>query len=244
MKPETIAKIKNEIIKFANETLPQQYSVEELKRAFPFHSVFFTNEGLKAFKVQRTLVTRMGMKLYPKIALLIARDKYSHAFLNYNIEGDADIGMIARADRIIDELRNGRRKPNMRREWNEIISSASGEKIKQKVKADLFIGDYEGGALFMEIKSPRPNLDVCAESKKKMLYFKIINYGSNVEAYLAFPYNPFIYRKDYSHSFTTQIMDMENEVLIGEEMWDKIGGKGTFNKLLEILDQAREELKG
>ncbi|MEM3982458.1 MAG: TdeIII family type II restriction endonuclease [Thermofilum sp.] len=243
MRQETIDKIKTEIINFSKEVLFQQHSIEELKRAFPFHSIFFTDEGLRAFKIQRTLVTKMGMKLYPKIALLIAQDRYSRAFLNHKIEGDADIGMIVRADRIVNELRNGTRKPNMLEEWSEIISSASGEKKKQRVIADLYIGDYEKGPLFMEIKSPRPNLDICAESKRKMLYFKIINYPSYSEAFLAFPYNPFIHRENYSHAFTAQIMDMENEVLIGEEMWDKIGGKGTYDKLLEIIEQVKEELR-
>ncbi|MEM3423147.1 MAG: TdeIII family type II restriction endonuclease [Nitrososphaeria archaeon] len=245
MKQETIAKIKDEIIRFARQILPQQYSVEELKRAFPFHSVFFTDEGLKAFKTQRALVTKMGMKLYPRIALLIAQDKYSEAFLDYDVEGYADTGMIIKANEIVNSLRDEKsvRKPDMLKEWDEIVSSSSGKKRKRKVRADLFIGDYEKGPLFMEIKSPRPNLDVCAESKRKMLYFKIIKYPFYAEAYLGFPYNPFVYRESYSHSPTTKIMDMEKEVLIGEEMWDKIGGKGTFDKLLEILDEVKRELR-
>jgi len=242
MKPETITKIKNEIIQFSKKTLPQ-YSIEELKRAFPFHSIFFTEEGLRAFKVQRTLVTRMGMKLYPKIAFLIAQDKYSSVFLDHDIVGKADIGMISKADRILDELRTGLRKPDAVKEWDEIINSASGKKREHKIRADLFIEDFKPGPLFMEIKSPRPNLDVCTESKKKMLYFKIINFNSKVEAYLAFPYNPFIRREEYSHSFTLRIMDIEREVLIGEEMWDKIGGKGTFDELLRILEEVKEDLK-
>jgi hypothetical protein len=242
MKPETAAKIKNEIIQFSKEALPQ-YSIEELKRAFPFHSIFFTDEGLRAFKVQRTLVTRMGMRLYPKIAFLLAQDKYSRVFLNHDIIGEADTGMISRADRILDELRTGLRKPDAVKEWNEIINSASGEKRVHRVRADLFIEDFETGPLFMEIKSPRPNLDVCTESKKKMLYFKIIHFNSKVEAYLAFPYNPFIKRESYSHNFTLQIMDVEKEVLIGEEMWDKIGGKGTFDELIRVLEEVKRELR-
>ncbi len=135
------------------------------------------------------------------------------------------------------------RKPDAIKEWNEIINSATGEKRKHKIRADLYIEDFRPGPLFMEIKSPRPNLDVCTESKKKMLYFKIIKYNSKAEAYLAFPYNPFIKRELYSHSFTLRIMDIEREVLIGEEMWDKIGGKGTFDELLKILEEVKEEMK-
>jgi hypothetical protein len=242
MKPETITRIKNEIIQFSKKSLPQ-YSIEELKRAFPFHSIFFTDEGLRDFKVQRTLVTRMGMKLYPKIAFLVAQDKYSRVYLNHDIESEADTGMISKADRILDELRTGLRRPDAVKEWDEIINFASGEKRKHKIRADLFIEDFKPGPLFMEIKSPRPNLDVCTESKKKMLYFKIINSNLKVEAYLAFPYNPFIRRENYSQNFTLQIMDIEREVLIGEEMWDKIGGKGAFEELLRILDEIKRDLR-
>jgi predicted Rossmann-fold nucleotide-binding protein len=38
-------------------------------------------------------------------------------------------------------------------------------------------------------------------------------------------------------------MDMEREVLIGEEFWDKIGGPGTYNELLEILTMAQKMVR-
>jgi hypothetical protein len=38
-------------------------------------------------------------------------------------------------------------------------------------------------------------------------------------------------------------MDIKKEVLIGEEMWDKIGGKGTFEELLQILDETKKYLR-
>jgi len=243
VKKETRNKIIREIVDFGKRILPTEYSIEELKRAFPFHAVFFTDEGLRAFKVQRSLVTKMGMKLYPKIALIIARERYNEAYVDYKIEGRADSGMIRKAQEIVSSLREGKRKPNAQLEWREILNAASGKTETHTVIADLYIGDHEEGPLFMEIKSPRPNLDVCAQSKLKMLIFKIIFKDMNPQAYLAFPYNPFIKRENYRHSPTERIMDLDNEVLIGEEMWDKIGGPGTFNELLEILDEAAKILR-
>jgi len=38
-------------------------------------------------------------------------------------------------------------------------------------------------------------------------------------------------------------MDISSEVLIGEEMWDKIGGPGTFMELLKVLDEVKEKLR-
>lgn len=243
MRQETKERIKREVITFGKKVITTEYSLEELKKAFPFHSVFFTDEGLRAFKEQRTLVTKMGLQLFPQIALIIALDKYSDAHRDYLIKAQADSGMISKADRIIDELRTRQRTPNYERELREIKSAMLGKKGTYQVMADLYIGDFKPGPFFMEIKSPRPNLDVCAESKKKMWYFRIINIDKSPEAYLGFPYNPFIHREDYAHSFTKQIMDMKNEVLIGEEMRDKIGGKGTYDELLEILEQAKIELR-
>jgi len=247
MKSETIEKIKQEVVRFGKEKLRKDYSIEELRRAFPFQAVYFSDEALKAFKVQRTLVTSMGQTLVPKIALIIGQDKFLSASREHVIQEYADEGMITKADRILDGLRTGTRKPDSTGEWQEIESSASGKKNLIKIIADLYIEDYKPYPLFMEIKSPRPNLDVSVESKKKILYSKIMRYDpskhrTGIDAYLALPYNPFVKREKYSHGPTSRIMDMKREVLIGEEMWDKLGGKGTFNELLTALDKAKKEL--
>jgi len=243
LKQTTRDKIREEVVNFGKASLATQYSIEDLKKAFPFHAVFFSDEGLRAFKEQRSLVTKMGLQLYPAIALYIARDKYSDAHPNYLIEGKADTGMISTADRVLDDLRTGRRKPNLELELKEIQGRTSGKTSAYRVIADLYIVDYKPGPLFMEIKSPRPNLDVCAESKKKMWYFRIMNEGKNPQAYLGFPYNPFVRRERYNHAFTKQIMDMDKEVLLGEDMWNKLGGSGTYDELLEILEEAKSEPK-
>lgn len=240
MKEETRRQVKQAIIEFAEASLSKvEFTVDELKRAFPFHSIFFPDEALLSFKVQRSLVTRMGMTLYPKMAAIIAMDKYKGVYRNHRISGRVSAERVSVMDRIIDELRSGKRGPNHDNEMGEIFSVAGGKPVEISIVADLFISDFKPGPLFLEIKSPRPNLDVCAESKKKMLYFQTIFEGSKPEAYLAFPYNPFVYRDKYNHRFTKQIMDIEKEVLIGGEMWDKVGGSGTYEELLEIVGEAK-----
>ncbi len=243
MKEETRSQVKQAIIGFAEASLGKvEFTVDELKRAFPFHSIFFPDEALLSFKVQRSLVTRMGMTLYPKMAVIIARDNYKGVHRNYPISGRVSAERVGVMDRIVDELRSGRRSPSYDSEMREIFSVAGGKPIELSIIADLFISDFKPGPLFLEIKSPRPNLDICAESKKKMLYFRAIFEGKKPEAYLAFPYNPFIYREKYNHRFTMQIMDLNREVLIGEEMWNKIGGAGTYEELLEIAEEAKNAI--
>ena len=65
---------------------------------------------------------------------------------------------------------------------------------------------------------------------------------TGAQAFLGLTYNPFLTRRKYGHSFTKQIMDLDNQVLIGHEMWDMIGGVGTFEALLEIIDDVHCDL--
>lgn len=149
---------------------------------------------------------------------------------------------------IVNELRvgGGRRFPNHTKEMESVISGRTGKLIEDRVIADLYIEDYPGGPLFLEIKTPLPNLDICAESKKKILKFEtMIEKG---KGYLAFAYNPFVTRGKYAHSFTKVVMDLQSEVLMGSEMWDKLGGPGTYEVLLKVVDEVgeskRKELSG
>lgn len=101
--------------------------------------------------------------------------------------------------------------------------------------------------MFIELKTPLPNLDVAAESKRKMLYYLLIKDRlgvSGAQSFLGLTYNPYLTREGYKHSFTRQIMDMDNQVLMGHEMWDFIGGPDTFDELLDVIDEVHQDLPG
>jgi hypothetical protein len=245
LKAETRDTLKALFFDFARKSAPQ-YTVEELRRAYPFHSLFFPDAALLYFKQQRSLVTSMGMSLYPQVWELIARDKYSEVHSNYELPGNLPEPVVAAIERIITELRTGgrrARKPDVQREMREILSAPRQGQIEVRIIADLYVGDFHPGPLFMEIKSPLPNLDVCAESKKKLLFFRALYEGRRPQAFFAFPYNPYVRRGSYAWGFTKRIMDVDKEVLIGEEMWDKLGGEGTFDELLEVIGEVARKLR-
>lgn len=242
MKPETREELKNVLLTFVKSIIEVPYSVEELRKAYPFHSLLFPDEAIKTFKRQRAVVTKMGRKLIPQLAEIIARDQYRIVHQDHKIIGRLDVAKINAIDRIINELRMGRRSPDHQKEIQEILAKSSSRTREVRVIADLFVGDFKQGPLFLEIKSPLPNLDVCAESKKKMLLFQALFMNKNPQAFLALYYNPY-FPNEYKHSFTKRIMDLEREVLIGEEMWDMLGGKGTYDKLLDVIEEVRNILK-
>lgn len=69
--------------------------------------------------------------------------------------------------------------------------------------------------------------------------FVIHRPNRSARGYLAFPYG---LRETYRHNFTQRIMDMDAEVLIGAELWDMIGDCGTFDELLSVIDEVRNEV--
>jgi len=234
-------------VDFATKMLSkiQGVSVDELRKAYPFHELFFKGEAIVAFTLQRSIVTAMGKKFYPTIAKIIALDNYHSVHVDHRMEGYLGSNTCNKIEQLVTELRNRRRQPNHDKEMQEILSSVGGERRLSSVICDLYIEDFNGGPFFAEIKTPRPNLDICAESKKKFLYYLAIQWTqghSGARCYLAFPYNPFLTRARYAHNFTQQVMDMDKEVLIGEEFWDKIGSDGTYEELLQIIAKIRDHL--
>lgn len=238
--------VKAFIKSFVEKRLSQakDFPVEDLRRAYPFHELFFRDDALIAFKLQRSIVTTMGRGLYPPIAGFIARDKYRQVYLDHMLSEELDVDQCNKIEEIVTALRTGRRKPNHEQELEEILTARGGGRRVATIIADLHIIDFPNGPLFAEIKSPLPNLDICAESKKKLLYFwAIMNARGEPtnNAFLAFPYNPYVRRESYAWSFTPKVMDMNRQVLIAEEFWDKIGGPSTYEELLQILAEIKQE---
>ena len=253
MKPQTRTHIRQILYDFAMAQLPKlgKWIGSDIKLAYPFHSLLLSDERIVGARVERSIVTSMGSVLYPALAKAVAEDRYSQVYTEYDIDGvvnDAACNMI---EQIVTELRTAKRRrtqarePNHEAELSDILSSRGGGQSARTVRADLYIEDFTGGPLFVELKTPLPNLDVAAESKKKMLYFLLIMARKSIvgpQSYLGLTYNPFLTRNNYSHNFTERIMDMNAEVLIGEEMWDFIGGAGTYSELLEIIRNVRQQL--
>jgi hypothetical protein len=242
MNSKTKAAVKEILKSFALAILKDKYNADEIKRAFPFHTMFFDDVGIIAFKRERSIVTKAGTKLYPTLAKTIAADRYNDVATNKRIIAKTSKDRVNMIGTIVDGLRNKSKKPDHTQEMKSILSLSDGDDEEIRVIADLYIGDHEGGPLFSELKSPKPNIDICAETKSKLLRFKTGLDGKNPQAFLAFPYNPYVTRKDYKWWATPTVMDMDREVLMGDEFWDLIGGPGTFDEMLQIIEVVKQEL--
>ena len=121
MKAETVMELKRYIISFINKQMSRfPYTIEELKRAYPFHSLFFPDEALKAFKVQRSLVTKMGQTLFPNLAAIILREAYSDVHVNWKVQANLEANKLNLVNQILDGLDARKRKPDAIQEMANI----------------------------------------------------------------------------------------------------------------------------
>ena len=64
-------------------------------------------------------------------------------------------------------------------------------------------------------------------------------------AYYALPYNPYGKRQDYAWSLPMRWFNMQTDdcVLIGDELWNMIGGKGTYQLFISEINKLGKDYK-
>ena len=145
------------------------------------------------------------------------------------------------------DLRSASRKPDKEKEKKEVLAIANkgnlGKKLKKRV--DLFVEMKDGTEYYFEVKTAKPNINEFTGIKKQMLDW-IAMRGSekpkaNIKTIVAIPYNPYE-PKPYERWTLQGLFDLRQEVLVGQEFWDLLGGKNTYEDLLKVFEQAGLEL--
>lgn len=237
---ETEKQISNLVVKVLDGlSTKARPSLEEIKRPKRFHGAVFSNEKIICRSLASSVETTIGAGFLLALAEVVAKGKYSDVYREHGLSLKLDSAKVKAVDNTVINLRSGLRRPNHLEEMNTITAAASFHKTPVRITADLYLGDHEDGPLFMEIATPLSNIDQCAESKRKMLLFLAANEGKKAQAFLALTYNPYVKHHFYKWSFLKRIMD-GREVLIRKELWDKLGGPGIYEALLNVIRRASD----
>lgn len=138
-------------------------------------------------------------------------------------------------------------KPDKEKETREVLEVAAkgdlGKKLKGRV--DLFVEMKDGREYYFEIKTAKPNISGFVGIKKQLLDWIAMRASENpkidIRTVVAIPYNP--YEPEPYERWTLQgLFDLQQEVLVGAEFWDLLGGKGTYEDLLSVFEKAGLEL--
>lgn len=210
----------------------------------PFHESLLPDGILTINEFERSFSTKLGTS-FEECAKLIARDIHTRGERGFEVKGRVPINAIRR----IEEICNGVTSGGMRRTYTTIVNEINsipktGEMENRSRVADLYIKKTDGTEIFIEIKSPKPNKGQCVEILDRLLQIHAIKNGCGnpVKTYYAMAYNPYgINKSEYRHSFALNYMDINNQVLIGKEFWDLVGGTGTYEEILGIYQEVGRE---
>lgn len=233
-----INQIKNLLKEKINDKL-ENYARETSSMPF-LAKIMQDSEKVASYSFIHSLATTLGMSIYEKVSEIVASTKYDVVKTSYDVEGEISNEENATISQILQEIKNGTRKSNKEQEIKEILQCKSKNGRKIKIRADLYLkkGNDE---YYIEIKTAKPNIDVFAKSKEKLLQWVALR-KKKVDTLLAIPYNPY-HPEPYSRFTLQGYLDEDKDLYVADKFWELLGGKGTYKEILDVFDEVGKEFK-
>lgn len=224
------SKLNDKLSKYARETTAMPFLVKLMQDA----------EKVASYSFIHSLATTLGMSVYEKISEIVASTHYDEVKTGYDVEGEITNEENSVISQILQEIKNGTRTANKEQEIKEILKCKNNDGRRIKIRADLFLrkGNDE---YYIEIKTAKPNIDVFVKSKQKLLEWVALR-KKKVNTILAIPYNPY-HPEPYSRFTMQGYLDEQKELYVAEKFWELLGGKETYEEVLEIFDEVGKEFK-
>ncbi len=234
-------------------TIQEPFNEEEIKSKNPFGYRLVPVEVWKGSKFERSFVTSLGQGIFEQIAKIIAEGSGAIAENQYTKSIKLNTWQMEQIDNILDKQRKQKSNSKGKRSSEKVKTIKQElEFLKQleidryqdvSVLFDLYIKRQDGREELYSLKTVKPNLDQTETAKKDMLRLMT---AEDVEAYFSLPYNPAGEEESYksAHAIPYKLFDMDNDdnVLIGKDLWNKIGDDdSTYDELLDIFDIVGEE---
>ncbi len=216
----------------------------------PLYAALVPDEIFKGSHFERRFVTPFG-GVWEKLAQVAAIKGLGKCELGKSITGNIPQERLRRITEVLNGLEHAEKgnKNRVRPDWdNELnyIFKGDGKLIPVTVICDVYAEDMTKNKKYsFEIKSPLPNSDITKVSKEKILKLHAMQPLQVDAAYFVLPYNPYGKKKDYKWAFPFRWFNMtqDKSVLIGEEFWDLIGGKGTYQHFISEINNLGKEYR-
>jgi hypothetical protein len=217
------------------DDVPDPAEQQEEGLVAPFHDALVP--GIR-FLNERSFSTRLG-NLHERVAALVADEVHAEVRRPLDLIGTIPVLSREFITQRISQLERRQAAPDARYE-REQIRGHFGNEVQAAIRIDLWVRTHGGSQHFFEIKSGKPNKGQCIEMKERLLTAFAIRRREDSHWGWGIPYNPYGASR-YVHSYALPFFDFANEVRMGLEFWDFIGGDGTYDELLAIYAQVGED---
>lgn len=224
----------------------QNYNPEPA--SMPFHTRLLGSDRLALYSFIHSLSTNFGTTIFEPVAIAIAKSKYkiakAHTYVGDYIYEKAQFEI----QKIMDSLTTATEMPNKLEEI-KAIRKVCQDGTKRKVRltlADIYLEDYEGNIYLFDLKTAKPNAGSFREFKRTLLDWSAailaLNSNAKIHTMIAIPYNPYE-PAPYNRWTMRGMLDLDNELKVGNEFWDFLGGCGTYQDLLDCFERVGIELR-
>ena len=219
------------------------FIVEYHRANKPLYAALVPDEIFKGSHFERRFVTPFG-GVWEKLAKVVGEKVLGYCEVAYHIKGKVPKERLRRIQEVLNKLEHKPLKgERVRPDWEaelKYILAGKGALMPVTVICDVYAENINTKEKYaFELKAPLPNSDQTKVSKEKMFKLYAMTPSPITAAFYALPYNPYGKRKDYAWSFPARWFDMRNDpvVLIGNEFWDIIGGKGTYQLFISEINK-------
>jgi len=226
-----------------NVLVKDPFIEEEHRAKRPLYAALVPDEIFKGSHFERRFVTPFG-KAWELLAVAAADKGLGFGVAGHTITGTVKAERLRRITEILNALEHAEKgqkktKPDWKKELAYVLAG-EGEPIPVTVVCDVYAEDRVNKKRYaFELKAPLPNSDQTKVSKEKILKLYSMSPLQVDGAYYALPYNPYGRREDYAWSFPARWFNMKEDevVLIGDEFWEKIGGRGTYQSFIDAVNE-------
>ncbi len=208
--------------------------------SMPFHIRLFGEDRMATYSFIQSCNTMLGQSIFEQIGEIIAKPNFSISKAQYSdFKGKVSDKAVLKIEHIMKDLRTAKRLANKKEEVKEILSQIGDGRLLSS-RVDLYLKDKTGKEYFFELKTAKPNISEFVSVKKKLLEW-VAMIGKEVSTKICIPYNPY-YPEPYERWTLKGLFDLKEEILVGEEFWNFLGGEGTFGELLFLFEEVGKEL--
>ncbi len=215
----------------------------------PLYAALVPDEIFKGSHFERRFVTPFG-SAWERLAQVVSLARFGKCTLQATVEGNILDGRLKRIQEILNAEDHATKSQKKRKpDWDadlQYVMEGNGEPIPTTVVCDLLIEDEKQNKKYaLELKAPLPNSDQTKVSKEKLLKLMSMEGNPITQAYYALVYNPYGKKEDYAWSYPKKWFNIQTDacILIGDELWDFLGGYGTYGKFIDEINKLGRHYK-
>lgn len=248
-----IAGILNEFIDVQIKARIPSINITEELRKQPFHAELFPTilPRMAYYSMISSKMRRDIGSVFEEIAFLILKDRLgeNNVRKQHVLVGELNVQCKNAIEQIVNDLFNQgstHRKPNLPEELDLVTASLNEKSGVEKIgiRVDIKAENFENTSpLYLEMKSYTNALNKNAASavKRDFLLIHSLDLKRTPKVVVGFAYGTM---KSFTSHFPNKcFFDPKHECLVGEELWDTLGGGATYETLLEVFTEVGQKRK-